>query len=167
VDEFAPKRSQRRAVRQHQTLTATIVPLTFKQTHFELYTAYQVARHEGTDEKESVEQYRNFLVQSNVESLMVEFRLNDVLKMVSVVDIVRDGVSAVYTFYDTGDKSASYGTYNVLWLAEWCRRLQLPYLYLGYWIAQSQKMAYKQNFAPQQGLVEDEWRRLNHVSKNP
>lgn len=167
VNEFAPNRSQRRAARQHQTLAATIVPLTFKQVHFELYAAYQVARHEGADQKESVEQYRNFLVQSNVESLMVEFRLDDVLKIVSVVDIVRDGVSAVYTFYDTSDKSASYGTYNVMWLAEWCRSLQLPYLYLGYWIAQSPKMAYKQNFAPQEGLVEGEWQRLNHTSKSP
>lgn len=77
--------------------------------------------------------------------------------MVSVVDIVRDGVSAVYTFYDTSDKSASYGTYNVLWLTEWCRGLQLPYLYLGYWIEKSPKMAYKKNFAPLEGLIEGEW----------
>ena len=160
VAEFQPNRSQRRAARQHQTLAATIVPLTFKQAHFELYAAYQIARHEGADQKESVEQYRNFLVQSNVESLMVEFRLDDVLKIVSVVDIVRDGVSAVYTFYDTSDKFVSYGTYNVLWLAEWCRSLQLPYLYLGYWIEKSPKMAYKQNFAPQEGLVDGEWIRL-------
>jgi len=167
VGEFKPNRSQRRADRQHQTLTTTIVPLTFKQAHFELYAAYQVARHESADEKESVEQYRSFLVQSNVESLMVEFRLDDVLKMVSVVDTVHDGVSAVYTFYDTSDKSASYGTYNVLWLAKWCRSLQLPYLYLGYWIEKSPKMAYKQNFAPQEGLVAGEWQRLNHVPKIP
>ena len=167
VDEFAPNRSQRRAAKQHQTLATTIVPLTFKQAHFELYAAYQIARHEGTNAKEAVEQYRNFLTQSNVESLMVEFRLDDVLKIISVVDIVRDGVSAVYTFYDTNDKSASYGTYNVLWLAEWCRSLQLPHLYLGYWIEKSPKMAYKQNFVPQQGLVEGEWQRLSHASKSP
>ena len=163
VNEFKPKRAQRRAARQHQALTVIIVPLTFKQAHFELYAAYQVARHEGKDEKESVEQYRNFLVQSNVESLMVEFRLDDVLKMISVVDIVHEGVSAVYTFYDTSDKSASYGTYNVLWLAEWCCSLHLPYLYLGYWIEKSPKMAYKQNFVPQQGLVEGQWQRLSKV----
>jgi arginine-tRNA-protein transferase len=167
VDEFVPNRSQRRAVKRHVALTPTVVPLTFKQEHFELYAAYQVARHEGADEIESVEQYRNFLVQSNVESLMVEFRLGDELKMVSVVDIVHEGVSAVYTFYDTSDKSASYGTYNVLWLTEWCRSLKLPYLYLGYWIEKSPKMAYKQNFMPQEGLADGEWQRLSHASKNP
>ncbi|HZV97726.1 MAG TPA: arginyltransferase [Methylophilaceae bacterium] len=166
VAEFKPNRSQRRARKQHANLTAVILPLTFKQEHFALYAAYQVARHNGGDmHEETADQYRNFLVQSNVDSLMIEFRLGDTIKMVSVVDIVEDGVSAVYTFYDAGDKSASYGTYNVLWLIEWCHSLKLPYLYLGYWIAESRKMAYKQNFLPQQGLLEGEWQYLSHPHK--
>ena len=63
----------------------------------------------------------------------------------------------VYTFFDAQDKKASYGTYNILWLIEWCRGLGLPYLYLGYWIAESAKMAYKQNFLPQEYLVDNQW----------
>ncbi len=162
VDDFVPNRNQRRALKQHQTLTAAIVPLAFKQAHFELYATYQIARHEGAGDGEIADQYRSFLVQSNVESLMVEFRLDGVLKMVSVVDMVRDGISAVYTFYDTSDESASYGTFNVLWLVEWCRSLSLPHLYLGYWIANSRKMAYKQNFKPQEGLVGGEWQIISN-----
>ena len=77
--------------------------------------------------------------------------------MVSVIDIVRDGISAVYTFYDTNDSKTSYGTYNVLWQAEWAKQLNLPYLYLGYWIRDSQKMAYKQNFKPLEKLIDGEW----------
>ncbi|HEY0268858.1 MAG TPA: arginyltransferase, partial [Methyloradius sp.] len=119
-----------------------------------------VARHSGNKDQESAEQYRNFLVQSNVESVMVEFRLGDQLKMVSVVDIVSDGISAVYTFYDAGDTHASYGTYNVMWLIKWCKRLKLDYLYLGYWIKESPKMAYKQNFVPQEALIDGEWQLL-------
>jgi arginine-tRNA-protein transferase len=86
--------------------------------------------------------------------------------MVSVIDIVHDGISAVYTFYDASDannngdssgKRASYGTYNVMWQAEWAKSLNLPYLYLGYWIKDSQKMAYKENFQPLEKLLNSEW----------
>lgn len=167
VAEFQPRRSQRRAWRQHQDLSATIMPLAFSEEHYRLYAAYQARRHHGGNEQETVEQYRNFLVQSNVDSVMVEFRLGDALKIVSVVDTVRDGISAVYTFYDAADDHASYGTYNVLWLIDWCRRLKLPYLYLGYWIADSPKMAYKQNFMPQQCLVDGAWQPLQHPAQKP
>jgi len=88
---------------------------------------------------------------------MVEFRQDNQLKMVSVIDIVSDGISAVYTFYDTTDTQSSLGTYSILWQVEWAKNLQLPYLYLGYWIEHSQKMAYKQNFKPLQKLINGEW----------
>ena len=159
VNAFLASRSQRRAWKHHQPLTTTIQPLGFRQEHLELYGAYQIERHNGIGlDQEMVDQYRNFLVQSNVESRLVEFRQDGVLKMVSVVDMVSDGISAVYTFYDPHEARASFGTFNVLWLVEWCRSLGLPYLYLGYWIAQSAKMAYKQNFLPQEGLINGEWK---------
>jgi arginine-tRNA-protein transferase len=160
VNDFISKRSQRRAMKLHDRLSVAIIPLHFSEEHFSLYSAYQVARHSGSKDQESAEQYRNFLVQSNVESVMVEFRLDDQLKMVSVVDIVSDGISAVYTFYDASDAHASYGTYNVMWLIKWCKRLRLGYLYLGYWIKESPKMAYKQNFVPQEALIDGEWQLL-------
>lgn len=170
IEDFKPNRSQKRAFRQHQNLTATILPVDFHEEHYALYAAYQQARHDdqtkleaGTEEND-VEQYRNFLCQTNVESVLVEFRDKHELKMVSVIDIVRDGISAVYTFYDTGEqvsdgikKRASYGTYNVMWQAAWAKSLGLPYLYLGYWIKDSQKMAYKQNYKPLEKLVDGTW----------
>jgi arginine-tRNA-protein transferase len=93
---------------------------------------------------------------------MVEFRENSQLKMVSVIDIVRDGISAVYTFYQVHDSKSSstkvsFGTYNILWQVEWAKSLNLPYLYLGYWIKDSKKMAYKQNFKPLEKLLDGEW----------
>lgn len=164
VSEFTPSRSQKRAKKQHQDLIASIHPLSYSDEYFQLYQAYQLKRHSGeTNTQDTAEQYRNFLVQSNVDSIFVEFRLAGVLKMVSVVDIVRDGISAVYTFYDASDKACSYGTFNILWLIEWAQQLNTQYLYLGYWIADSPKMAYKQNFAPQEGLIDGEWTRLNHL----
>lgn len=158
VQTFKPSRSQKRALKQHDHLRVQMRPLQFQQAHFELYLAYQIARHDvEDDEAKNLEEYRNFLTQSNIESYLLEFLEDDQLKMVSVVDVVNDGVSAVYTFYDTTNAKASYGTYNVLWQIEWAKRLGLPFLYLGYWIAASPKMAYKQLFQPQQKLIDGEW----------
>jgi len=161
--QFAPTRSQQRAFKQHALLTTNTIPIGFHAHHYSLYSAYQAARHldpseRASNEKDSAEQYQQFLCQSNVESLMVEFiDTNQQVVMVSVVDIVHDGVSAVYTFYDTSKPKTSYGTYSVVWLAEWTKTLGLPYLYLGYWIAESQKMAYKQHFKPLEMLIDGEW----------
>ncbi|HEY8354854.1 MAG TPA: arginyltransferase [Methylophilaceae bacterium] len=161
VADFHPSRSQRRAWKRHGNLSATVLPVEFSEEHFQLYQAYQLTRHtEDPAEQDTEEQYRSFLIQSNVESRLVEFRQDGVLKMVSVVDLVTDGVSAVYTFYDTTDAASSYGTYGVLWQVEWTHRLGKPYLYLGYWIAESRKMAYKQNFSPLQALRNGEWQLL-------
>ena len=80
--------------------------------------------------------------------------------MVSIIDILDDGLASVYTFYEPNIAKSSFGTYNVLWQIELCRKLQLEYLYLGYWIEESGKMAYKANFSPLQGLIQGKWQAL-------
>lgn len=163
AEKYKPNRSQKRATKHHQDLTAEIVSVAFREEHFALYQAYQQARHEKPAPEENhfevdeVEQYKNFLCESNIDSVMVEFRENGTLKMVSLIDLVHDGISAVYTFYETRELKASYGTFNVCWQIEWAKKLNLPYVYLGYWIQDSQKMAYKNNFQPLQKLLDGEW----------
>ena len=166
VNDFQPTRSQRRSYKQHHGLDVTLHNLQDKPEYYELYRRYQEARHrDGGMDDDSPEQYRNFLLQSHVDTLLVEFRENEILRMVSVVDVLADGLSAVYTFYDPDIPQASFGTFNVLWQVELCRKLQLPYLYLGYWIADSRKMAYKAKFQPLQGLQDNKWQAI--LQKDP
>lgn len=162
VADSDPSRSQRRSWKRHHNLQVDILPLQDKPEYFDLYQRYQQTRHaEGGMKEDGPEQYRNFLLQSHVDSLLVEFREGDILRMVSIVDVLADGLSAVYTFFDPDIPNASFGTFNVLWQIELCRKLDLPYLYLGYWIRDSQKMAYKAKFQPLQGLLDDEWRPID------
>jgi arginine-tRNA-protein transferase len=135
--------------------------LTFNAEHYALYLDYQRFRHPGGGmDQDSREQYQHFLLHSNVATDLIEFREGSFLRMVSLVDRLRDGLSSVYAFFEPSIRGASYGTYNVLWQIERCRVLGLPYLYLGYWIAESRKMAYKATFRPVEGLVDGAWRRL-------
>ncbi|THF66972.1 arginyltransferase [Pseudothauera nasutitermitis] len=159
VEGFQPDRGQRRAMRRHAGLHASEAPLAFQEEHYALYQRYQTARHAGGGmDQDNREQYAHFLLQSHVDTRLVEFRERGALRMVSVIDRLTDGLSSVYTFYDPDLPRGSLGTYGILWQIEACRRLHLPYLYLGYWIAESPKMSYKSRFHPLEGRVRGEWR---------
>lgn len=162
VNAFQPNRSQRRTWNKLHHLRASLQPLLDNPEYFELYKRYQKGRHlDGGMSNDSHDQYEKFLLQSHVDSVLAEFRDGDTLRMVSIIDVLDDGLSSVYTFYDPDMPQAGFGTYNILWQIELCRQLQLPYLYLGFWIRDSRKMAYKSNFKPMQGLLQGNWQTLD------
>lgn len=163
VQDFEANRSQRRAWSQHAELMPTLIAPGFYEEHYALYTRYQKARHKGGGmDLEDVAQYDDFLVKTNVNTLMVEFRLPSPdkvfgeLKMVSVIDQLNDGLSAVYTFF-APEPRQNYGTFNILWQIQMAQTRGLQHLYLGYWIENCRKMSYKTRFRPFELFVNGQW----------
>ncbi|CAB3758826.1 arginyltransferase [Paraburkholderia humisilvae] len=173
VEQFTPNRTQRRVRKLHGGLVAKVTPLHYDEEHYALYMRYQSARHAGGGmDRDSRDQYEQFLLQSRINSRLVEFRepvpedaaQPGALRMISMIDILGDGLSSVYTFFDPDQPRSSFGTYNILWQIEQAHSLNLPYVYLGYWIRESPKMAYKSNYRPLEGLVDGNWKVLDPSS---
>ncbi len=162
TQEFLPNRAQKRTWKRNTDLTTTLVPASFEQEHFDLYCAYQNWRHTGDIMDHSdPDRYREFMVDSSVETVFIEFRLEGRLVGLSVCDLPEDGMSAVYTFFDPAMPKRSLGTYAILKQIDYVNQMQLDWLYLGYWIEDCKKMSYKTQFKPIFGFVEKEWRLIS------
>ncbi|MFA5628319.1 MAG: arginyltransferase [Thiohalomonadaceae bacterium] len=159
VAEFLSNRSQRRAWQRNQDLSVTILPTEYHKEHYLLYRDYIQSRHTGGGmDVDGPSCYMEFLASKWMETQFIEFRQQDGrLLMVAVIDMLENGLSAVYTFFDPKEIRRSLGTYAVLWQIEEARRQQLPHVYLGYWIDQSPQMAYKKNFQPLEIYTHGQW----------
>lgn len=159
VDRFEHTRSTRRVRNTNADLGGILASPRATPEQFRLFSAYQRERH-GDSEMASMTygDYRGMIEDSPVHTKVAEFRDRaGTLLGASLIDLLDDGVSAVYSFYDPHQRKRSLGTWSILWLVEHCRRHGQPYVYLGYWIAESPKMAYKARFPALERLTEQGW----------
>ena len=161
---FLPNKTQKKTYRNLKSaLTAEISSLEFSEAAFLLFKNYQRTRHPETFENLNArEVFENLLLRSCTNSKLINYYdTADRLRLVSVIDILTDGISSVYTFYDTEDLNHSFGTFAILWQIEECKRQSKDYLYLGYLIKECNRMKYKTNFKPYEIFLGDGWRKID------
>jgi len=160
VHSFEYHRNQRRIWQKNQDLKVIPAAGYFKREHFELYQRYLAQRHKnGGMDNPTPESYIHFLTCDWSYTIFYEFRLQGKLLAVAVVDLLDDSLSAIYTFFDPNYAKRSLGVYAILWEIEESKRLDLKWLYLGYWIKNCQKMSYKANYHPLEYYYQKRWQK--------
>jgi arginine-tRNA-protein transferase len=158
VVDFTASKGQKRVWRKNLDLKVTIEEVGFKQEHFDMYLRYQLARHpESSMCDEDPQKYISFINSKFSRSKFLCIYLEKELIGISVIDQFDGGVSAVYTFFEPEYSKRSLGTFAILYLIKLCRVKRIPYVYLGYWIKQSQKMNYKIKYQPLEGYIDRQW----------
>ena len=155
---FQIRKTQQRCLNRNQDLSVSITPAHFSDEHFELYSNYLSARHpDGDMVNPEPDDFKNFLYCDWSDTDFIEIRQDKRLIAVAVTDKVKNGLSAVYNYFDTDEKQRGLGSYCVLQQIQLARSLQLDYLYLGYWIDKNKKMQYKTNFRPLETYSNNHW----------
>ena len=173
VDEFKPKASFRRVMRDNANLVGNQMPPSPTKEQFSLFRRYLDSRHGagGMAEMTSLD-YAMMVEDTHVNTMVIEYRERGVdsavtnrgegpLIATALTDILANGLSMVYSFYDTDADHKSVGTFMILDHIRMARKMGLPYVYMGYWVKGSSKMDYKTRFRPQEQLTMTGWQRLD------
>ena len=174
VEDFRPTRSMRRVIERNRDVVGEMrVPVPTSE-QYSVFRSYLDARHrDGGMADMTVLDYAMMVEDSHVDTRMIEYRQRPSdgsshelgsgrLLSVALTDVLSDGLSLVYSYYDSEESSRSLGTFMILDHIERARRMGLSYVYLGYWVEGSRKMAYKGRFLPQQRLAPDGWKRVEY-----
>jgi arginine-tRNA-protein transferase len=169
ADSFRPTRSMRRILERNNDLTTEMRVTAPTSEQYSVFRSYLDARHrDGGMADMTVLDYAMMVEDSHVETRMIEYRLrppartsgrsSGQLLAVALTDVLSDGLSMVYSFFDSEEASRSLGTFMILDHIARARRMGLAYVYLGYWVQGSRKMDYKGRFLPQERLTPDGWK---------
>jgi arginine-tRNA-protein transferase len=172
VDDFRPSGNMRRVLKTNRDLIGTLVPNRPSSDQYSLFRRYLDDRHtDGGMVDMTVLDYSMMVEDSHVETRIIEYRRRGPdsgingrgrgrLLAVSLTDVLSDGLSMVYSFFEPDAADRSLGTFMILDHIEQARRMGLPYLYLGYWVEGSRKMDYKARFRPHERLMPQGWARV-------
>ena len=160
VAEFQPSKKMRKVLRINENAKIAFTPNIATTEQFDLFAAYLLCRHAESDMTQMYyEEYRAMIEDANVDSVLMEVRENATLQAAMLVDVLDDGLSAVYSFFDPKQRRRSLGTFMILKLIEEARKIGLLYVYPGYWIKSVSNMAYKAKFQPLEYFVNGMWTR--------
>lgn len=161
IKDFIPTKNQKRCLKKNLQTKVIIKPAKFEQAHYEMYLRYQNHQHEGGSMADlSKDDYINFLASQWCSTLFVEFRIDNELAAIAVVDLLDNALSAVYSFFNPNFSKYSLGTYAILWQIQHAKELNLEFLYLGFWIKECLKMSYKTQYQPLQGFITGHWENI-------
>ncbi|WP_180000284.1 arginyltransferase [Acinetobacter sp. YH12239] len=168
VDVFKMNSQQKKAWKRNQDLEVRITQTQdATDLHYQLYERYINERHSDGDMfPPSYDQFEKFLIHSCSNSFFIELWKDNRLISVSTCDVLDDGVSAVYTFFDPDESKRSLGVFAVLKQIEYVKQHNQDFVYLGYWVPHSFKMNYKSQYAPFELLLDGQWRRVNKMLSN-
>ena len=161
VERFTLNKRFRRILRRNEDLKVEVVDSIATDEYYVMYEKYINERHSDGDMcPASREQFESFLVQACESTLFYRISSGERLVAVMITDLLSNGLSAVYTFYNINEQKRSLGNYAILWQIEEARRRNLPYVYLGYWIRDCDKMNYKLEYRPIELLLNQRWTKL-------
>ncbi len=167
ASEFQMKRRFRRTLAKNSNIAIRVNEPILTDEYFNLYKRYVNILHTGGSMTDPCkDDFENFLVTQNwSNALFMEFRFEKELIAVAVTDIVSDGFSCVYTFYNPLERHRAPGQFAILRQIEMTCEYQLPYLYLGYWIEDSSKMSYKSDYQPLEYYFNEKWMNKNEFEQ--
>lgn len=162
VAEFRPNRTQRRVLRQNAGLLRRVCPPVAQDEHFALFSRYVATRHaDGGMAQMTADDFAGMIEDTPINTRLLEYRKADGrLLGCALTDVLRDGLSMVYSFFDPDLPQQSLGVWMILDHIAIAKAAGYPHVYLGYWIAGCRAMRYKTNYAPLEMLSQGEWRRM-------
>lgn len=161
VIHYSASKSQRRIIRKNKDIKVSLEPLDNALDYFPLYYEYQKSRHpDGSMCDSSEEKYLTFIQSDYTDSALMVRRIDTEVISVTIVDLLHDGASLLYTFFNPEHSRMSPGKAAVIDAISYCRQQGMPYVYLGFWIKDSTKMNYKTEFKPLEGYSEGEWKMM-------
>ncbi|MGH1424732.1 MAG: arginyltransferase [Pseudooceanicola sp.] len=162
VAEFQMSRSQKRTMNRNSALKRAATSPWATEDQYELFRDYLDSRHaDGGMADMDVFEFAAMIEETPIRSRVVEYHHpDDGLTAVALTDVLDDGLSMVYSFYDPTRTKESLGTYLILDHIDIAREAELPYVYLGYWVPGSSKMGYKAKFSGLELYVDGAWQKM-------